>query len=164
MSHSPPLVDRSLALPLYIVFPGAAHAGKEVADPTEVTDVSRTLFSALSLTPSRGDFGRNLGQVAAGLSYADDEPLIAREGEARSTRWGRWVLARSATRRTKLCDLFVDPTCSYDRRGQNPLAAAALERAFAAYDRKTSALAVKREPAVIDDDMLAALHVWGAME
>ncbi len=163
-AQSPPLDDRSLALPLYIVFPGGAHAGHEVTDPTEVADVSRTLFSALALAPGRGDFGRNLGHVAAGLAYANDEPLVAREGEARSTRWGRWVLTRSATRRTKLCDLLVDPTCTFDRRGQNPLAAAALERAFAAYDRKTSALAVKREPAVIDDDMLAALHVWGAME
>ncbi len=163
-TQTPPLDDRTLALPLYVAFPGAAHAGSEIEQTTEVVDVARTLFASIGQAPPRAGFGRDLGQVAAGLTYADDEPLIAREGEARSTRWGKWALTRTATGRTRLCDLLLDPTCAFDRRAQNPLAAGALERAFSAYDRRTTAIAAKREPAVIDDETLAALRVWGAMD
>jgi arylsulfatase A-like enzyme len=163
-SQTPPLEDRTLALPLYVVFPAGAHPGSAVTQTTEVVDVARTMFDALRAAPARGGFGRDLAQVAAGLSFANDEPLVARDGDASSTRWANWVLRRTERGTSRLCDLLFDPTCTFDRRPHAPLAAAALERALADYDRRTSAIAVEREPATIDDDTLAALRVWGAMD
>jgi arylsulfatase A-like enzyme len=163
-TQTPPLDDRTLALPLYVVFPGGAHAGQEMSQTTEVVDVARTLSDAMRLAPARGGFGRELAHVAAGRAFADDEPLVAREGDASSTRWGSWVLVRNERGGTRLCELVLDPTCSFDRRSQAPLTAAALERALAAHERRTEALAVQHEPATIDDDTLAALRVWGAMD
>lgn len=163
-TQTPPLDDRTLALPLYVVFPGGAHAGTEVSETTEVVDVARTLADAMRLAPARGRFGRELAHVAAGRAFADDEPLVAQEGGASSTRWGSWVLIRNERGSARLCELELDPTCSFDRRAQAPLTAAALDRALAAHGRRTEAMAGQHEPAVIDDEMLAALRVWGAMD
>ncbi len=163
-TQRPPLDERNLLTPLYVLFPSAAHGGREISEPTEVVDVARTLYQALDLRP-RGSFGRSLHAIAAGLAYSDDEPQVAAEGDARSTKWGRFVLRESdGATRGRVCDLLVDPTCAFDRRSQVPFAAAALERAAAAHGRAAQGLAVKREPATIDDETLAALRVWGAME
>ncbi len=154
-TQTPTLDDRTLALPLYVLFPGGAHSGRVVEQTSEVADVSRTLYDALRVGSPRAGAGRDLAHLAAGRAFADDEPMIAREGEAVSARWGRWVLSRTARGSSKLCDLLLDPTCTFDRRPQFPLTASAIERAVAARARET---------ATIDDETLSALRVWGAMD
>jgi hypothetical protein len=68
--------------------------------------------------------------------------------------------ARPAT----ICDLVLDPTCTFDRRALHPFAAAAFDRFLARYDARVAPLVKKGESADIDDETLAALRVWGSME
>jgi arylsulfatase A-like enzyme len=161
---APELDDGALSLPLWIRFPKGAHAGVKVSRATEVVDIARTVAQALSLEPPRGTPGRDLGAVASGLVVDADRPLVARAGDAWSVRWGDLVLRQRLGGRAKLCDLAVDESCAFDRRESSPFAASALLRRLARHRFTAATPLAPREAAVVDDDTLAALKVWGAAE
>jgi arylsulfatase A-like enzyme len=158
-----PLDERALALPLYVTFPGGIHAARTVQEPTEVADVTQTVYGALGLSPPAAAQGRDLAAVAADGASPGGEPLVASAGDARSARWGSLIMVRTA-KGSRLCDVDVDPTCAFDRRPLYPLTSFALDKALAEREGRVSRPARAREPATIDDETLAALRVWGSME
>lgn len=161
---APPLDDGALALPLWVRFPKGAHAGVKVSRATEVVDVAQTVLNALEIAPLRGLAARDLGGVASGLVLSADRPLVATAGDAWSVRWGDLVLRQRLGSRAKLCDLSVDESCAFDRREQSPFAARALLRRLARHRFTAATPAAERESAVVDDETLAALRVWGAAQ
>ena len=159
------LRESLLTLPLYVHFPGGAHAGASVNAPTEIVDLTRTTLAALGVSFARPSFGRDLGLVAAGASGAGfSGPQIATLDDRYSTRWGDLILSGRSGAAPQLCDLRVDPTCAFNRRDGMPMATQALFRRMVATDLATRAPPRTREPATIDPETAASLSVWGSMD
>ncbi|MBC3635602.1 alkaline phosphatase family protein, partial [Klebsiella michiganensis] len=90
-------------------FPGGAHAGAAVNEPTEIVDIARTALSALGVSFARRSFGRDLALVAAGASGGVfSGPQIATQDDRYSTRWGELILTGRSGAPPQLCDLGVD--------------------------------------------------------
>jgi hypothetical protein len=159
------LREALLTLPLYVHFPGGAHAGAAVGEPTEIVDIPRTALAALGISFARRSFGRDLARVAAGASGAGfGGPQIASLDDRYSTRWGDLILSGRFGASPQLCDLGVDPTCAFNRRDGMPIATQALFRRMVAAELSTRAPPRTREPATIDPETAASLNVWGLME
>jgi arylsulfatase A-like enzyme len=162
-SDDPPLDEAALALPLYVRFPGGAHAGQRVARATQASDVAATLASALRLPLP--ELTRASGLLSPLLDPSHVEvPRLAVSGDQRSLRLGGLVLRAQLGARASLCDLGLDPSCAFDRRPRLPYAAQALERLLAALEGEARASRAERQAATFDDATLAALRVWGSME
>lgn len=157
-----PLAEPLLTLPLYVHFPGGQHAGTRVAEPTEVTDITRTAFAVLGLDPGKRG-GRDLAQIASGVSLGPSQPQIATLETTYSARWGSLVLTGRSGAPPFLCDLSLDPTCAVNRREAMPAAVHALFRRIVAADRAARPMAEQRELATVDADTAAQLKVWGAV-
>jgi hypothetical protein len=164
-ADEPPFTPEALAVPLYVQFPKHLYGGQSVDAPTEAADVTRTILHALGLPAMRHGLGQDLASVASGLPPVSMRPLVATSGDRTLARWDTLVLSTRPGQPSALCDLAVDPTCSFDRQRMLPFAASALERALSADLAREQGLAVPpRETATIDDETLAALKVWGSME
>jgi hypothetical protein len=157
-----PLAEPLLTLPLYVHFPGGQHAGTRVAEPTEVVDVTRTAFAVLGLDPGKRG-GRDLAQVASGVSLGLSQPQIATLDTTYSARWGDLVLTGRSGAPPLLCDLLLDPTCAVNRREAMPASVHALFRRIVAADRAARPGAEQRELAPVDAETAAQLKVWGAV-
>ncbi len=156
-----PLGEGALALPLYVHFPGGGWAGKRIADPTEMADVTRTVLVALGLKPPPEVGGRDLAAVAAGLDEDAHRLRVAFSDQTYAARWGRYVLrGKLDGRRPELCDLALDPTCAYDRFEVEPIAGFALFRRFVDVDQRRGKTP-DREPVSLDSETAAMLKVWG---
>lgn len=156
-----PLDEPSLALPLYVRFPGGKFGGQRSELPTSMPDVARTAMVALGLPDVPGAGGRDLAAAMAGHGPEEAAPRIATRGDDFSARWGGFVLRGVRGKQPMLCELAVDPTCAFDRSELRPLTSQALFRTFALLDRASRDPAATREPATLDDDTAAALKVWG---
>ena len=157
-----PLSEPLLTLPLYVHFPGNLFAATRVTEPTEMADVTRTAFAALGLELGKRG-GRDLAQIASGLSLGPTSPQIATLDQAYSARWGNLVLTGRSGAAPTLCDLQLDPTCAVNRREQMPFAAHALFRRVVAAHLAARPTASQRELATVDEDTANQLKVWGAM-
>jgi len=162
-ADEPPFDERSLELPLYVRFPDNKLAGRRVEAATGVEDVSRTILAALGLEAPRSSPGRDLAQVASGLGLPGESARFALFGDAYSVRDSTLLLRERPSGKNTLCDLSLDPTCSFDRRPQHPFAASALSRALAVYQESLPSPHVQ-VPVTLDDATLNALKVWGSME
>ncbi|MBK8251707.1 MAG: sulfatase-like hydrolase/transferase [Polyangiaceae bacterium] len=156
-----PLTESVLTLPLYVHFPGNVYAGVHVAGPTEVMDVAYTAFAALGLDAGKRS-GRDLAQVASGLSFGPSVPQIATLDTFYSARWGSLVLSGRSGAPPFLCDLALDPTCAVNRRETMPASAYAMFRRIVMADLAARTGKMERELAAIDEDTAAQLKVWGA--
>jgi len=163
-SDTPPLDERTLALPLYVAFPTGMFSGRAVPELTTAFDLSTTLRTAMGIPRPQVELGRDLKSVASGLAMTGDSPAVATAGDLASLRWGNLSMREQHARPASLCDVPADPTCAFDRRPLYPLAAAAFDRFLAAYDAKIAPLVKKGESEEIDDETLAALRVWGSMD
>lgn len=164
-SDAPPLTEESLAVPLYMLLPHRGFAGRVVSAPTEMTDIARTAMTSLGVPWLRSGLGQDLSQVASGLSAIAMMPSIAEGGERSIARWGTLTLTLRPRGEPFLCDVALDPTCTFDRRAIMPLATDALLRGFALSQRELLKTPPPKEvTAEIDDATLAALRVTGAME
>lgn len=164
-SDAPPLVEESLAVPLYMLLPHRASAGRTVSAPTEMTDIARTALTSLGVPWLRAGLGQDLAQVASGLSPIAPLPSIAEGGERSIARWGTLTLSIRPKGDPFLCDVALDPTCAFDRRAIMPLATDALLRGFALAQLEFEKTPPPKEvTAEIDDATLAALRVTGAMD
>jgi arylsulfatase A-like enzyme len=152
--------EQLLSTPLYVHFPGGQRAGERVHRPTEIYDVVHTVLGALGLKPPADLPGHDLGAIAAGQDD-DAGPRVAYLEDHYSARWGRFVLHGQLDAAPRLCELEVDPTCSFDRRPLYPIVTLAMFRRLAAMERR-SAPTLGREPVTIDSEMAAMLKVWGA--
>jgi hypothetical protein len=165
-----------LTLPLYVHFPGDLHAGRRIAEPTEIVDIPRTALAALGLSfpmgrgaasaadTARRPLGRDLAAVASGLEGIERDPQVAAVLDRYSTRWGGLVLSGRFGAAPFLCDLTLDPTCAFNRRDIMPLATLALFRRTVTFDLAVRTPAAQREPATIDPETAAQLNVWGATQ
>jgi hypothetical protein len=157
------LRESVLELPLYVHFPDGRLGGKRVGEGTTLEDVSATALLALGLVPPKPVPGRDLAVIASGRSTAVGQPLLATLEDKYSARWGEVVLSGRFPRAPSLCDLVLDPTCSFNRRDVSPITTSTMFRRIARLVQNR-APAEKREPATLDTDTAAALKVWGAME
>jgi arylsulfatase A-like enzyme len=155
------LDEELLAVPLYVHFPGGAHAGASFDQPTEAYDVTRTVLAALGLEPPHGMMGRDLAAVAAGEEDGTDALRVAWTDTAYAARWGDLVLLGRAHERPRLCQLSIDPTCLYDRAERLPFAFEALYQRMSAFERARPR-PPDREPVTLDSDAAAMLKVWGS--
>ncbi len=159
----PPLSEAVLALPLYVHFPGGLFSGVRVPEPTEMVDVTRTAFTALGLDVGKRG-GRDLAQIASGLSLGPTPPQIATLDTMYSARWGHLVLTGRSGAPPSMCDLELDPTCAVNRREAMPFATHALfRRIVAAYLSGRPGTEQQRELAAVDEDTANQLKVWGAV-
>ncbi len=164
-ADDPPFTEEALGVPLYIQFPKHLYGGQQIEAPTEASDVARTILHSLGLPPMRHGLGQDLASVASGLPPVSMRPLVASSGERYLARWDSLVLTARPGAPPALCDLSLDPTCSFDRRPMLPFATSAIVRALARDLALTDQIAPPpKETATIDDDTLAALRVWGSME
>ncbi len=152
-----------LELPLYVHFPLGLHARQRLSQPTEVYDLTRTVLSALGLKPPPGMVGRDLASLAAGVDHETHQLRVAFTEDQYSARWGGFALHGRLDQRPKLCQLSVDPTCTYDHSARFPIIAQALFRQLAAAELRRRDVPV-HEPVKIDAEMEAMLKVWGAVE
>ena len=157
-----PLSEPVLAVPLYVHFPGGLFGGARVTEPTEVMDVTRTAFAALGLDAGKRS-GRDLAQIASGLSLGPTPPQIATLDTSYSARWGHLVLSGRSGAVPSLCDLELDPTCAVNRREQMPCATHALFRRVVAAYLAARPSTEQRELAAVDEDTANQLKVWGAV-
>lgn len=157
-----PLAEPLLGLPLYVHFPGGQHAGVKVDEPTDVVDVTRTALAVLGLDPGKRG-GRDLLQLASGVSFGPSQPQIATLDTTYSARWGSLVLTGRSGAPPFLCDLSLDPTCAVNRREQMPASVHALFRRIVAAERAARPGAEQRELAAVDAETAALLKVWGAV-
>ncbi|HVG93123.1 MAG TPA: sulfatase-like hydrolase/transferase, partial [Planctomycetota bacterium] len=155
-----PLAERSLALPLWIVFPGGKLAGQRVALPTKMSDVAQTLHAALGLAPPPALRGEDLFALASGRSAAGERIQVATMGNLVSARWGDLVITGALGKAPSLCDLQLDPTCAFDRRATSPLAVTALFRATLD-ELAQRGTRPPHEALILDDTTRSALTVWG---
>ncbi len=164
-ADEPPFGVEALAAPLYVQFPKHLYAGQVVDAPTETADITRTVLRSLGLPPMRHGLGQDLSSVASGLLPTSMRPLVASSGDRFLARWDSLVLSTKSGAPPTLCDLALDPTCSFDRRPLLPFATSTLLRALAHDLQRTEpTTAVAKQTATIDDETLAALRVWGSME
>lgn len=154
-----PLSERSLGLPLWIVFPRGALAGRRVDASTEVVDVARTLYLALGLSPSPSVRGEDLYAVAA-VGVAAEQVQLATMGNRFAARWGDLSLQGTLGKAPGLCDLRLDPTCAFDRRPTFPLAASAMFRSTLG-ELARRGPSIPHEALVLDETTRSALAVWG---
>lgn len=154
-----PLSERSLGLPLWILFPRGALAGRRVGAPSEVVDVARTLHLALGLSPAASVRGDDLFAIAAG-GMAAERVQLATMGNRFAARWGDLTLQGTLGKAPGLCDLRLDPTCAFDRRPTFPLAASAMFRSTVEELARRGA-AIPHEALVLDETTRSALAVWG---
>lgn len=158
------LDEQLLDLPLFVHFPGSAHAGERIDRPTEIYDVTRTALVALGLKSRPDMHGRDLSAVAAGIDDATQLMRVAYLDDQFSARWGDYVLNGGADSEPELCRLSLDPTCSFDRADVEPLLAVALFRRLAVMlsaEIERSQERPEREPLTADSDLTDALKVWG---
>jgi len=158
------LKEPSLSVPLYVHFPGGLYAGRRIAEPTEFMDVTRTSLLALGLAFSKPPRGKDLAWVAGGFAEPPDGPQIATLAGRYSARWGSLVLSGRFPSAPSLCDLSLDPLCTFNRRETMPIASSAIFRSIVAEETATRAPREAREPATIDAETAAALSVWGATD
>ncbi|MBL8740964.1 MAG: sulfatase-like hydrolase/transferase, partial [Myxococcales bacterium] len=136
-ADQPPFDERSLELPLYVSFPDKKLAGRRVDAPTGIEDVTRTMIAALGLSAPRASPGRDLAHVASGLALPAESARFALFGDSYSVRDGNLLLRERPSSKDTLCELLLDPTCTFDRRPQYPFAATALSRSLAGYREAT---------------------------
>lgn len=156
-----PLTEDVLALPLYVHFPGSSPTPVTVSRDTDSADVTRTVLTALGLSPPPEIGGRDLAAVAAGLDEEAFRIRVAHAEDGFSARWGDYVLlGKLDDKRPALCDLARDPTCAYDHAVRRPLVAHALFRRFAAIEAARPK-PPEREPLTLDSETAGMLKVWG---
>jgi hypothetical protein len=163
-ADTPPLDEHTLALPLFVQFPTGMFAGRAVEEATTPLDLAVTLAASLGLPAPREGFGRDLAGVASGVALPDDGPSVATAAGLAAARWGSFTLRQRDRGAATLCEVDLDPTCTFDRRPMRPLLANALERLLARHDEHVAKSAQRGQSVVIDDETLAALRVWGSME
>src|SRR5262249_32903898 len=126
-------------------------------------DVFRTVLAALGVDSRKIGNGRDLNGIASGLTPIALDPSVATSGERFIARWGSYTLSIRPSGDTFFCDVTLDPTCTYDREPLFPLATEAMFRAFA-HERAHAPAPPDPVTAVLNDDSVSALRVWGAMD
>jgi hypothetical protein len=154
------LEENLLSLPLYVHFPGGEHAGQRVERPTEIYDLTRTVLAAVGVKAPAEILGHDLSAIAAGFEDVQRVRVAFRDDQY-SARWGAFVLRGRPGEKPHLCELDVDPTCSYDRTAFHPTIAQALFRRLA-LATSTERKPPDREPLTLDSEAAAMLDVWGA--
>ncbi|MFO0551352.1 MAG: sulfatase-like hydrolase/transferase [Polyangiaceae bacterium] len=162
-ADDPPFSEAPLTLPLYVSFPGTAHQGGHVVVPTQVEDVTRTITQSLGIEGSAKSWGRDLSKLASGIPLASEQPQVALFGDAHTVRLDWMVLRERTGGRASLCNLELDPLCTFDRRPTNPFISSVLLRAAAAYEARVEGSLTTPVALELDDETLAALQVWGSM-
>jgi hypothetical protein len=168
-----PLGEDALSVPLYVRFPGGALAGQSVLEPTEATDVARTVLDALGAQPevetsrvrARASIvrlgGRDLFALASGAHTGAPQPSIALWGDRYSARYGEWLITGKPGSRPLLCHVELDPTCSFDRSPLAPFVVDALFRHVVRHEVESAQTRPPREAVTLDQDTAASLNVWG---
>lgn len=163
-ADAPPYQERSLELPLYVKFPEGALAGRRVERASAVEDLTITIMNALEIQPPREPWGKDLAKLASGYALDSEGPSFALFGDVYTARWESLVLRDRRQGKATLCDLQLDPTCTFDRRPTMPYATEALNRMLAAYEERAQKTHYVRVPLTLDDATLSALRVWGSMD
>jgi hypothetical protein len=156
-----PLSEPLLSVPLYVHFPGDLFGAARITTPVEVYDIGATALASLGLSFGADPRGRDLAAIASGLPLGVEQPLSATVDDRYAGRLGELLVSGRSGKAPSLCDLALDPTCSFDRRKAMPLATQWLFRAVSA--REGSATGARREPVTVDLETDAALRVWGAI-
>lgn len=156
------LDEASLEIPLWVRFAKGELQGVEVDTPTTPMDVAGTVLAALDLPVPKGFESVDLHATALGPSFPAARPLGAVQGDRYSVRFGDHLLIGTAGRFPMLCDRGVDPACENDRLEAAPLLSRAMFRWMWVTDLTArKARHVPREAVVIDDELAAAMSVWG---
>jgi hypothetical protein len=165
-ADDPPLAEPTLSVPLYLLLPKHAYAGRVVSAPTEDADIARTALASLGLPAlGNGAGGQDLASVAAGAPPIGLEPFVAESGPRLLARWGSLSMTLKADGDPFLCDVDVDPTCAYDRRALRPFATDAIMRGLSRRQVAIEKLPPRtRVTATLDADTAAALRVWGSLQ
>jgi arylsulfatase A-like enzyme len=158
------LTEDALRVPLYVHFPGGAHAGERIAAPATAMDIARTALSALGIEAAAAPGGVDLFELAERGLLPAERPLVATLPDRFAARLGDFRMVGRDNHPPFLCDLRVDPRCEKDLHEQLPLVTETLWRF--AYDQESLArppqfTRPRREPATLDPDTAAALGVWG---
>ena len=149
-----------LTIPLYVHFPGGAHAASNVHEPTEVYDVTHTMLHALGVQPPKEMLGRDLSALADSAVHDLQLIRVAALDDRFSARWGDFVLGGKVGSNVELCDLRVDPTCAYDRSYLYPRVAQALFRNLVAFHQQRPRIP-ERQPLTLDSEQAGVLKIWG---
>lgn len=156
------LDEASLEIPLWVHFAGGTLQGLEVDRPTTPMDVAGTVLSALDLPVPKGFESVDLHAMALAPSFPAERPLGAVQGDRYSVRFGDYLLVGTAGRYPMLCHLGLDPACESDRLDEEPILSRAMFRWVWMNDRTArKARHMPRETVEIDDELAAAMSVWG---
>ena len=155
------ITEDTLAMPLYVRFPGGALAGARIKAPTSLVDVARTALAALGIDQG-GLGGVDLFALAERGIAPMERPLVATLGDRYATRWGNYRLVGREGATPTLCLLDADPRCEKDVAPLMPLSTFALFRHT--WDHEAAGWKQprpRRDPATIDPETAAAMAVWG---
>ena len=161
-ADAPPLTEDALALPLLVKFPQLLVSHKTVITPTEVYDLTATLYDALEIPPPKWLGGRDLQELTSSYTPPRDRPIFAELEGRVSVRELGWVYEIAANKPPRLCEFERDPTCAFDRIPTSPLLSSALHRMTREAAMRPPPMA-PRESVEYDDDTAAALRVWGTL-
>lgn len=162
-ADAPPLNEATLALPLLVKFPSLLLSHKTVSTPTEVYDVTSTLFETFAIPAPKWMTGRDLQELTSSYAPPRNQPLFAELDGRLSAREGGWVLELADNRPPRLCEIALDPTCTFDRTATRPLVGSALFRMVVEDETRPAPMATQ-ESVEYDDTTAAALRVWGTLK
>jgi len=120
LDHAPQVYDEQLRVPLLIRWPGRIAAGRRIATPVGLVDVSPTVAELAGVTPPPDADGRSLAGSLLGEEDPAARPILGRRRHYekvvnghRGTRFfvrdGRWKYIHSSAQPDELYDLERDP-------------------------------------------------------
>ncbi|MDR3621499.1 MAG: sulfatase-like hydrolase/transferase [Paludisphaera borealis] len=131
--HASSLYDQELRVPLLVLLPKSAHAGRTVADPVSLRDLPATVVDVLGLGADSPFPGRSLARCWSGADGSPtapdsvlssvDAPVETAPNQGRSPVFrgpmkavasGRRVYIRNGDGREELFDVAADPDQTHD--------------------------------------------------
>jgi arylsulfatase A-like enzyme len=153
------LDQQALRLLLVMRATGSANTAGRVNKPVAPEDIATTIVSSLGLALPEGLTGRDLRQVAAGVSFPR-RLRSAAGADASAFFSGPYVLERKRGS-ARFCDTGKDPHCATEARAEYPIAF---------FDALVRASKLDKEPALprslvsLDFPLVSGLGAWGLME
>jgi arylsulfatase A-like enzyme len=176
MHHGLQLYEESVRVPLLFRWPDGLPAGKRVAGPAKLADVTPTILALVGLPVPEGiapDGAASLVSAMRGRAPLDPErPVYFQrrtydtrlpagmnvQGTKHAVRRGRWKYIEAPDEGTReLYDLAVDPAERRNRVDRNPAEAAALSALLAEWRRAVTVRQPSGAIAPEDAEKLRAL-------
>lgn len=160
--HKLTLFEESTRIPLLMLLPGRAAAGRVVSAPVSLVDVLPTVLDYLGLPAPAGIQGRSLRTLIDTRQTLDRDAHSSLANQ-RAIRRGRWKLIRSGAR-SRLFDLDRDPREHHDVAAEQPEVVRELDAAVMEFAQRAGRRPWKVRFRATSEDEAEQLRALGYLE